>query len=118
MKFTRGGEPADWNDICDTEDEVDFCVRLEVFLVNAKEAQVYLTMIPWSIEDIKEKSEEWEVEVLGDRLPMAVMKTGTVQAIKKASSTAKLMVQETVQLLYLKTLHKVHEHCLASQVSR
>ena len=58
---------------------------------------MYLTMVPLSLEEIKDKAEEWEIDILGDRLPMAVLKTGTSQAIKKASSPAKLMVQESVQ---------------------
>ena len=97
VKFKKGNEPIDWEGICDTDKEVNFCVRLEVFLVNLREAQVYLTMVPLSLEEIKDKAEEWEIDILGDRLPMAVLKTGTSQAIKKASSPAKLMVQESVQ---------------------
>ena len=60
-----------------------------------KDAAIYLTCVPLSLEEVKELAERWECDILSDRIPVTVLHTGSGQNIKRTSITAKIMVLET-----------------------
>ena len=97
MGIKVGEEDGDWEDIVDGK-EVNASVRVEVHLVNAKSALVYLTVIPLSLDEMKEKAEKWEVDIHSDRWPMAILPTGVEQAAKRGAIQAKLMVVEAADV--------------------
>ena len=92
-----GDEEGSWDDIVEGK-ESHACLRLEIHLVNSKSALIYLTFIPISLEEMKERSEKWEVDIHSDRWPMAIMSTGTGQSSKRGAIQAKLMVVEALEV--------------------
>lgn len=90
-----GEREVDWKDLIGGGSSPNACIRLEVHLINSKDAAIYLTCVPLSLEEVKELAERWECDILSDRIPVTVLHTGSGQNIKRTSITAKIMVLET-----------------------
>ena len=98
LRFQEGEEEVGWDELMEggKDTPVDACVRLEIHIANSKEAALYLTWCPLSLEDIKAKCETWEVDVMSDRIPCALLYMG-IEPDHKRSSKAKIMVQEPTE---------------------
>ena len=87
-----GEREVDWKDLIGGGSSPNACIRLEVHLINSKDAAIYLTCVPLSLEEVKELAERWECDILSDRIPVTVLHTGSGQNIKRTSIMAKIMV--------------------------
>ena len=83
-----------WEEVIPDKEDTSVSVRLEVHTLSAKEAVVYLTMVPMSKERLVRKCEQWEVSIDSDRVPVALLPWGEGTEVKKGSIPTVLMVQE------------------------
>ena len=59
-----GEKEVDWKDLIGGGSSPNACIRLEVHLINSKDAAIYLTCVPLSLEEVKELAERWECDIL------------------------------------------------------
>ena len=92
VSIKMGEDEISWEEMADGKD-LNACLRLEIHLVNISTALVYLTVIPLSLDEMKEVAERWEVDIHSDRWPMAILPVGIGQPAKKPVKSS-LMVME------------------------